>query len=106
MLGFTSDNPDLSCPSCHRPMVNMTDYYESLGTGVGIGIGSDSNMIVGYGMRRTINPFAVGELLGSLIDNVLNMGRDKKGAKLCREILPNFPKSQICTECLYIYRNK
>lgn len=106
MLGFSSDNPDLSCPSCHRPMVNMVDYYESLGTGIGISIGSDSPMIIGNWNRRAVNPFAIAELISNLIDNVLNFGRDKKGAKLCREILPNFPKSQICSECLYVYCNK
>ena len=53
-----------------------------------------------------MNPFAVAELFSNLIDNALNFGRDKKGAKLCREILPHFPKSQICSECLYVYRNK
>ncbi len=105
MFGFSSDNPDLSCPSCHRPMVNMTDYYDALETGVGISIGTELPLIVGA-RRRYINPFAVAELFGNLVDNILNFGRDRKGAKLCREILPNFPRSQICSECLYVYRNK
>ena len=104
MFSMSSDYPDLSCPSCHRPMCAMTEYYESLGTGIGIGI--DSDIFIGYGRRRTLNPFVPFELFSNLLDNLLNWGRDKKGAKLCREILPQFPKSQICSECLYIARRK
>ncbi|MBC8143791.1 MAG: hypothetical protein H7Y38_20360 [Armatimonadetes bacterium] len=102
MFGMSSDNPDLSCPSCHRPMINMSDYYDALGTGVSIGV--ESSLIIGSGRSRTLNPFVPFEAFSNLLDNLLNWGRDKKGAKICREILPHFPNSQICSECLYVAR--
>ncbi len=105
MISISTDNPDVSCPSCHRPMINMTDYYEALDTGIGISIGSESPLVIGC-IRRRINPIAVAEILGTLMDSVLNMSRDRKGAKLCREILPRFPRSQICSQCLSVYRRE
>lgn len=104
MFGFASDTPDINCPNCNRPMVDMKTYQKALQDG--IGVGADSSWLIGAGRNRTINPFAVAELIGNIVDSILDFFRNKKAAKLCEQVLPEYPKSQMCVLCLFVYKRK
>jgi len=105
MFGFAPDNPDINCPDCHTLMVDMSKYADALNEGVGFG--ADSPLYLrGAGRRGGLNPFGFAELIGSLVDGILDIGKNSKAKRLCRDTLPDYPKSQICPKCLYVFRRK
>ena len=103
MFSLLPEDPELSCPSCHRLMIPLREYHQVRDGGL---FGGDSPLLLRSGRNAMLNPFAVVEFFNNIIDGLLNISRNSKGKRLCQEILPRYPRSQICTECLYVYKRE
>ena len=102
MFNIQVDNPDILCPECHRTMVELAKFYHSMqedGT-----MGTDAPIFIRSGFQYGLNPIAVIELLNGAIDAIFLKFRNKKVERLCAQVLPRYPKSLICPNCLYLWR--
>jgi hypothetical protein len=109
MFGMSSDNPDVLCPDCRRPLVPVRTFARALGLDTTV-LGDDftspldgSGEIDGAG--ATIFAF---EVVNAAIDGVLNWLHRQKAKRLCRRLLAENPRTKnlICASCLFVYRRK
>jgi len=103
MFNIEVENPDVMCPNCHRTMVELAKFYHAMHEDGGT-MGTEAPLFVGMGFRFGLNPIAVLELLNGLWDLLFLKLRNKKVERLCTEVLPRYPKSLICPNCLYLWR--
>jgi len=100
MFNLPIDNPDIICPSCRRPMVDLAGYD--------LAVRRDVERTDGFRPknRAGIPVFLFLGLLNWLTDSAVQWLRIRKVDRLCRQELPPYPKSLICPSCLSILRRK
>lgn len=100
MFNLPIDNPDVICPHCRRPMVDLAGYD--------LAVRRDVHRSDGFRPKNRVGipVFLVLGLLNSLTDSLVQWLRARKVDRLCRQELPLYPKSLICPVCLTVLRRK
>jgi len=108
MFGLPVDNPDVICPDCRRPMIELDKMARAAnGDAVGLdaGDGYFGNMYSGAG-RSILALELFFQMIDMLFGSIRTAFRARKLRKLAAETLPQFPRSVICPVCFFLLRRK
>jgi uncharacterized protein YbaR (Trm112 family) len=109
MFGFSSENADVVCPDCRRPLVPVRSFAQALGLDTTV-LADDFASPMDHsgeldGPGATLFAFQV---LNAMVDGVLGWFHKLKAKRLCRRLLEENPRTKtlICASCLFVYRRK
>jgi hypothetical protein len=98
MMGISSDDPDISCPDCHRLMIRLDNYELAIdGQGPGDGIAD---------YTPQIDEFRGLLFLDGLINILFAWRHRVKSRQICQRFLPDWPGSMVCPACLFVYKRR
>ena len=106
MFSFASDNPDRTCPECHRIMVDLRRYAVAVdndATGLDGENHPMGNMFTSTGRDIILIEMIMGAI-NFVFGGIIAANRRRKVKRMADEILPSFPKSQICPACLFVLK--
>jgi len=105
MYNLPGDNLDRPCPDCHRIMVDLSRYGDT----EDIGGGLDSSDLSGYGYgygQSAGEIFFLFAIFGAIFESIGAAFRRARLRRICRRVLPEYPRSLICPSCLFLARRR
>ena len=102
MFSLEVENPDIPCPECQRILVELAKFRRVMHEDGSLG--SDAPIFVFSGFRFALNPVAMYDWFNGAWDALFLHQRNKKVERLAAEILPRYPNTLICPNCLYLWR--
>jgi len=108
MFGVPIDNPDVMCPDCRRPMIELDKMARAArddAEGLDLGDGYFGNMYSGAG-RSILALELFFQMIDMLFGSIRAAFRVRKLQKLAAENLPQFPRSLICPACFFLLRRR
>ena len=108
MVNIPIDNPDVICPDCRRPMVElhkMADVSGNDALGIDGGMGGFGNPYSSVGRGMILFDMFV-QLIDFAFGSLIAAGRGRKLKRLAAATLPQFPRSLICPSCFFLLRRR
>ena len=108
MFSLPSDGQDRLCPECRRVMVDLSRYAAAVdndATGLDGENHPMGNMFTSTGRDIILIEMIMGAI-NFVFGGIIAANRRRKVKKMAQDILPQFPKSQICPACLFVLKLK